>query len=151
MAMYNGKKVLSVVSATPVAVDIEANPNEEATAELTKLKVGNVVYAIPQIGNELVASGTFTNGEAILSSILSDGLYMFTYGFVEAFIYITSQMFVYASDGIRVACPVIYGENGETTTGNLIVKSESGHHVVKVASETKQVADNFQINVYKVI
>lgn len=47
MAKYNGKKVASVVKTIPVAVEIEANPSEQATEELEKIKVGDKVYDNP--------------------------------------------------------------------------------------------------------
>lgn len=48
MAKYNGKKVAGVVKTIPVAVEVEANPAEQATEDLEKLKVDNVVYGIPR-------------------------------------------------------------------------------------------------------
>ena len=59
---------LGVAASTDV-INIEANPNETASESLTKLKVGNVIYSLPQGGgtassvawNDVTGKPTFAN------------------------------------------------------------------------------------------
>lgn len=52
--------------------DVVANPTDEATEDLTKLKVGNTTYSIPQNGSSVVANPS-AQGTANLERLEVDG------------------------------------------------------------------------------
>ena len=53
--------------------EVEANPTDVATEELTKLKVGNTTYSIPENGSSVVANPS-TQGTANLERLEVDGV-----------------------------------------------------------------------------
>ena len=64
----NGNTYLVRTTAGSGGADVEANPEGEATADLTKLKVDDTIYGIPE-GTEVVANPTLAGTESALTGL----------------------------------------------------------------------------------
>lgn len=105
-------------------------------------------------GSTLVATGTFSNGEFTIDTSvtpITDGLYFFTYGNAQAFMFINSTMLANSGTSpIRTCMPVIYGANGETNAGMLRLSLSGTTLTVRVAvSGTQYARDGFTMSILK--
>ena len=64
----NGNTYLVRTTASSGGADVEANPEGEATTDLTKLKVDDTIYGIPE-GTEVVANPTLAGTESALTGL----------------------------------------------------------------------------------
>lgn len=108
---------------------------------------------IAEKGQGLVASGAFLIGKITVSpSVLTDGMYFFTYGNCQAFVYINSTMLESSNQSpIRVAMPVIYDAQGSSRIGTLGIKKTSNTTVeIKlVDNQGSPVLDNYTLYIFK--
>ena len=81
---------------------------------------------IAQKGTATPLTGTFSDGSFNVSkSNLTDGLYVFTYGNVEAFLFITSTMLSnIGSAPIKVPCACIFDTTGNSAMGTLVISQD---------------------------
>ena len=64
----NGNTYLARASASGGGADVEANPTGTATTDLTKLKVDDTIYGIPE-GTNVVANPTLAGTESALTGL----------------------------------------------------------------------------------
>lgn len=114
------------------------------------------VANIAQKGQSLWLSRAFdSNGEFVINleqTPLTDGMYFITYGFCQAFLFITNDLLAassqYASP-IRTAIPVIYDGQGSTEQGMLKITVNSATQItVKVASQNHNVFEGMVCSFY---
>lgn len=109
------------------------------------------VANIAQKGTTQIASGTFSDGELTISaSLLTDGMYMFTYGNAQAFVFINSTLLDLSSTyPIRVAIPVIWNAGEGADTGNLKIQKSGTDVIISVKSLLHTVLDGYELHIYK--
>jgi len=109
------------------------------------------------ISPNLITTGTFNSDGYFnldLSQIqLSDGLYFFTYGNVQTFVWLTAQMI--AASGrypIRAPIAVIYNENGSAQPGFLRMSLTASTSLqIKVANEAHTVFPDYEMKIYRAL
>lgn len=109
------------------------------------------VANIAQKGTTEITSGTFSDGELTISaSLLTDGMYMFTYGNAQAFVFINSTLLDLSSTyPIRVAIPVIWNAGEGADTGNLKIQKSGTDVIISVKSLLHAVLDGYELHIYK--
>ena len=73
-------KVANTIYGIPQGTAVEANPSGEGTADLTKLRVGNTIYDIPEGGTDVEANPTGTATDELDSIRIGNDIFSISSG-----------------------------------------------------------------------
>ncbi len=105
----------------------------------------------------LLTTGTFNSSGYFNINVtqitFTEGLYFFTYGNTQAFVWLTTEMFQNSGySPIRAAIAVIYNSSGSAQPGFLRLQMTSQTNLqVKVANENHHVYQGFEMKIYKAL
>lgn len=97
-----------------------------------------------------------SNGEFTIDltqTPLTDGLYFITYGFAQAFLFLSNDLLAASllnQSPIRTSIPVIYDGAGSTQQGMLKITVNSSTQItIKIASQTQNAFEGMNVSFYK--